>query len=141
MREERGEPGRGLIGIIVGLSLLLLANGCAPALYSVNMRYEPTKVTPPAPTDGRKYSVTVASFVDQRKMEDTLLIGRVIKSDGATIPILPQYVKPPDAVASALRELLFQVGIRRLPGQAALGPQGSDDPAGVGNDPRRRNHR
>ncbi len=108
--KKGGDPGRGLIGIIVGLFLLLLVSGCAPALYSVNMRYEPTQVTPPAPTDGRKYSVTVATFVDQRKMEDTLLIGRVIKSDGAIIPILPQYVKPPDAVASALRELLFKSG-------------------------------
>jgi hypothetical protein len=107
---EGEDPGRGLCGIIVGLSLLLMANGCAPALYSVNMRYEPTKVTQPAPTDGRKYSVAVAPFIDQRKMEDTLLIGRVIKSDGTTIPILPQYVKPPDAVAAALRELLFKSG-------------------------------
>ncbi len=83
------------------------------------MRYEPTKVIQPAPTDGRKYSVTVASFVDQRKMEDTLLIGRVIKSDGATIPILPQYVKPPDAVASALRELLFKSGYLVSPDRPA----------------------
>ncbi len=108
--KKGGAPGRGLIGTVVCLSLLLLVNGCAPALYSVNMRYEPTKVTQPAPNDGRKYSVTVAPFVDQRKMADTLLIGRVIKSDGETIPILPQYVKPPDAVASALRELLFKSG-------------------------------
>jgi hypothetical protein len=105
-----GNPGRGLIGIIVGLSLLLLANGCTPALYSVNMRYEPTKVAAPAPAGEPKYSVTVAAFVDQRKMNDTLLIGRVIKSDGETIPILPQYVKPSDAVAAALRELLFKSG-------------------------------
>jgi len=108
--EKGKDPGRGLIGIIVSLSLLFLANGCTPALYSINMRYEPTKVVQPPPTSGQKYSVTVASFVDQRKMQDTLLIGRVIKSDGETIPILPQYVKPPDAVASALRELLFNSG-------------------------------
>ncbi len=108
--EKGKDPGRDLIGTIVGLSLLFLANGCTPALYSINMRYEPTKVVQPPPTGGQKYSVTVASFVDRRKMQDTLLIGRVIKSDGETIPILPQYVKPPDAVASALRELLFNSG-------------------------------
>ena len=72
-------------------------------------------------TDGRKYSLTVASFIDSRKMEDTLLIGRVIKSDGSSIPILPKYVKPTDAVAAALRELLIPVGIRRLPGEGRPG--------------------
>jgi len=117
---RKGEdPGRGLVGIIVGLSLLFLANGCAPALYSINMRYEPTTVVQPVPTGGHKYSVTVAPFVDRRKMQDTLLIGRVIKSDGETIPILPQYVKPPDAVAAALRELLFNAGYLVSPDRPA----------------------
>ena len=114
-----GDPGRGLIGIIVSLSLLVLANGCTPALYSINMRYETTKAVQPAPTSGQKYGVTVAPFVDRRKMQDTLLIGRVIKSDGETIPILPQYVKPPDAVASALRELLFNSGYLVSPDRPA----------------------
>ena len=118
-RKKGRDPGRGLIGIIVGLSLLLLASGCTPALYSINMRYEPTKAAPPAPADNRQLSMTVAAFVDQRKMADTLLIGRVIKSDGETIPILPQYVKPSDAVASALRELLFKSGYRVSPDRPA----------------------
>jgi hypothetical protein len=113
------DPGRRLSGMIIGLSLLLLAGGCTPALYSVNMRYEPTTAGRPAPTDGRKYTVTVAPFVDQRKMADTLLIGRVVKSDGATVPILPQYVKPPDAVAAALRELLFKSGYLVSPDRPA----------------------
>lgn len=108
--KKGGDPGRGLRKAIVCLSLLVASTGCAPALYNIPMRYVPTKAIPPAQTDGRKYSVTVASFVDRRKMEDTLLIGRVVKSDGGTIPILPKYVKPPDAVAGALRELLFNSG-------------------------------
>jgi hypothetical protein len=103
-------PGRGLIRIVAFLSLLIPASGCAPALYNVDMRYQQTKLIPPAVTDGRKYGLTVAAFVDQRKMEDTLLIGRVTKSDGSSIPILPKYVKPADAVTSALRELLFKSG-------------------------------
>jgi hypothetical protein len=108
---KQGEaPGRGLMRASVCMLLLLFANGCAPALYNINMRYEPTKVIRSALTDGRKYTLTVASFIDKRTMDDTLLIGRVIKSDGGSIPILPQYVKPPDAIASALRELLFKSG-------------------------------
>jgi hypothetical protein len=106
-------------GIFVCLFLLVAMAGCAPKLYNVNMRYEPTKVIRPALTDGRKYSLTVASFTDRRKMEDTILIGRVIQSNGTPIPILPKYVKPTDAVASALRELLFKAGYAVSPDRPA----------------------
>jgi hypothetical protein len=79
------------------------------------MRYEPTKVIPASVTDGRKYSLTVASFTDLRKMDDPMLIGRVIKSDGTPIPILPKYVNPADAVTAALRELLSKAGFAVAP--------------------------
>jgi hypothetical protein len=90
--------------------MLFLLSGCTPQIYNVSMQYEPTKVIPAAVTDGRKYRLTVASFTDQIKMDDPLLIGRVIKSDSETIPILPRYVKPTDAVAAALRELFVKSG-------------------------------
>lgn len=112
-------PGRAPIGIAIGLCLLFLLNGCAPKTYNINMRYEPTKIIQSAVTDGRKYSLTVASFIDQRKIDDTLLIGRVIKSDGTPIPILPRYVKPADAVAAALRALLFKTGYSVAPDKPA----------------------
>ena len=106
-------------GMIICLLLLASMIGCAPKIYSVNMRYQPTKVIPPAVTDGRKISLTVAAFIDRRKMDDTLLIGRVIHSDGSSIPILPSYVKAPDAVAAALRALLIQSGYGVSPEKAA----------------------
>jgi len=106
-------------GMLICLLLLLSATGCTPDLYNINMRYQPTKVIRPAVTDGRKFSLTVASFIDRRKMEDTLLIGRVIHSDGSSIPILPSYVKAADAVAAALRELLIQSGYGVSPEKAA----------------------
>ncbi len=105
--------------MIICLFLLASMIGCTPKLYSVNMRYQPTKVIPPAVTDGRKFSLTVAAFIDRRKMDDTLLIGRVIHSDGSSIPILPRYVKAQDAVAAALRELLIQSGYGVSPEKAA----------------------
>jgi hypothetical protein len=113
------DAGRWPIRIAVCLCALFILGGCAPKLYNVNMRYEPTKVIPAAVTDGRKYSLTVASFIDQRKMDDPLLIGRVIKSDGTPIPILPRYVKPTDAVAAALRELLSKSGYTVAPDRPA----------------------
>ncbi len=112
--EENALAG-GFIRKLVVFGLLFSLIGCAPKLYNINMRYEPTKVIPSALTDGRKYSLTVASFIDRRKMEDTILIGRVIQSDGTPIPILPRYVKPTDAVASALRELMFKAGYTVFP--------------------------
>lgn len=115
----RRDPGRGLIGIGVGLCLLFFMNGCTPRTYNISLQYEPTKIIRPEGTDGRQYSVTVASFIDQRKMEDNLLIGRVITSGGSTIPVLPRYVRPTEAVAAALRELLFKTGYRVAPDRPA----------------------
>ena len=113
--KRRGNHGRLLVRIVVFLCLLGILSGCTPKIYNINMRYEPTKVIPPAMTDGRKYGLTVASFIDQRKMEDTLLIGRVIKSNGTPIPILPRYVKPTDAVAAALRDVFVKSGYAVAP--------------------------
>lgn len=107
-----------MVGVLAGLMMLFSTTGCAPKLYNVNMRYQPTKIIKPAVTDGRKFSLTVASFIDRRKMEDTLLIGRVVKSDGSSIPILPRYVKAADAVAATLRELLIQAGYGVSPEKA-----------------------
>jgi hypothetical protein len=110
-RRGRGkDAGRWPIRMAIGLCVLLLLSGCARQIYNVGMRYEPTKAIQAVVTDGRKYSLTVASFTDLRKMDDPLLVGRVIKSDGTPIPILPRYVKPTDAVAAALREVLSKSG-------------------------------
>ena len=119
-REKRGAHRRGIAAAVLCLCLLFVASGCAaPKLYSVDMRYRPTKVVAPSPDDGRKYSLTVASFLDRRKMDDPLLIGRVINSDKSTIPILPKYVKATDAAAAALRELLFKSGYSVAPDKPA----------------------
>jgi hypothetical protein len=114
-RGKEGDSRRWLIRIAICPCLLFLLYGCAPQMYNVNMRYESTKVIQAAATDGRKYSLTVASFTDRRKMDDTVLIGRVIKSDGTPIPILPRYVIPTEAVAAALRELLSKSGYAIAP--------------------------
>jgi hypothetical protein len=112
---RRGEtPGRWTARIIVFLSLIGALSGCTPQIYNVNMRYEPTKVIPPVVTEAKKYSFTVASFIDQRKLEDPLLIGKVITSS-RTIPILPRYVKPTEAVTAALREVLSKSGYAVTP--------------------------
>ena len=84
--------------------------GCAPQIYHVDLRYQPTKEIQPLVTDGRTFSVTVAELIDNRKTEDSLLVGKVIRGDGAAIPVLPRYNKVGDAVSEALRRLLGQSG-------------------------------
>ena len=118
-REKGEDAGRRPIRSAICLCALFLFGGCAPHIYNVNMRYEPTKAATKAATDSRRYSLTVASFTDLRKIDDTLLIGRVIKSDGTPIPILPRYVKPTDAVAAALREHLSRSGYAVAPDRPA----------------------
>jgi len=118
-RPHFSAPRRGIAAALFCLCLPFLASGCTPKLYSVDMRYQPTKAVAPAPDDGRKYSLTVASFLDHRQLDDRLLIGRVIKSDKSSLPILPKYVKPTDAVAAALRELLFKAGYMVSPDKPA----------------------
>jgi len=115
VKRRGGNPGRWMARITVILSLMGTLSGCTPQIYNVNMRYEPTKVIPPAVTDAKKYSLTVAFFTDQRKLEDPLLIGKVITSSGTPVPILPRYVKPTEAVTAALREVLSKSGYAVTP--------------------------
>ena len=118
-RIRGGSPGRWLVWSIVFFCLMGMLSGCAPKIYNVNIRYESTKTVPSVLTDGRKYSLTVTSFTDLRKMEDTLLIGRVVKSDGTSILILPRYLRPTDAVAAALRDVLTKSGYTVSPARPA----------------------
>ena len=100
------------IKVLTALFLLLasLLSGCAPQIYNVDLRYQPTKEIKPMITDGRKFSVTVAELIDSRKMDDNLLVGRVIRSNGTSIPVLPRHTKVSVAVSDALRRILIQSG-------------------------------
>jgi hypothetical protein len=111
-RDKRFKKAAVLLSLLCGLTALI---GCTPKIYNVDLRYHPTKNIAPAFADGRKFTVTVARFSDLRKIDDTLLLGRVITSGGTSTPVLPRYVKAPDAVADALRKLLVQSGFTVSP--------------------------
>ncbi len=101
---------------IAGMALcLLLLAGCSPALYSVDMKYVPSRVMPRAEGTGEIITVTVAAFEDRRKIDDKTVIGWVIKSDGERIPVLPKFVKPTVAVTSPLKDFLARAGYRISP--------------------------
>jgi len=54
--------------------------------------------------------ITVAGFIDARKVEDTMVIGTVVLSDGKTIPILPKQLRPVETVTGGVRKCLSAEG-------------------------------
>ena len=100
----------GRLGFVIAVLAFVLIWGCAPALYSVDMKYVPTKPMPEPKGQEKKIKITVAAFEDLRKVSDTMLIGRVIKPDRQNIPVLPKFVRPPVAVASALKDVFRKAG-------------------------------
>jgi hypothetical protein len=91
--------------------------GCAPTrIYSVDMNYSANKAAIPAylKTGGQKQAVTIAiaEFVDTRKVDDRLIIGRVIDKDGTKTLIMPKYIRPTQAVAAGIREYLIKAGYK-----------------------------
>jgi hypothetical protein len=95
-----------LIFVMVGVS------ACSPALYHVNLKYEPSEKSVKLEKGGPDFPVTVAMFNDIRKIDDRLVLGRVTTVEGDLIPILPRYNKVTEAVTTSIREYLFKSGYK-----------------------------
>ena len=95
-----------LICVLAGLT------ACSPAVYHVNLKYEPAGQVLKPEKSGPDFPVTVAMFNDIRKMDDRLLLGRVTTLNGDRIPILPRYNKATEAVTTSVREYLFKSGYK-----------------------------
>jgi hypothetical protein len=106
-----------------GLVLIVCAcgiSGCvANSLYSVNLRYDaPDAVIPSYLAADQKVqgkTISVAEFTDTRKMEDTLVIGRVVEKDGMKVLVLPKYIKPTQSSAQGVKEYLGKAGYKVIP--------------------------
>jgi hypothetical protein len=92
------------------LFLLLLIAGCAPALYSVDIKYLPSDDALPIDTSGRKFIVTVAAFNDTRPGGEDLLIGRVTTALGGLTSVIPKTMKPEEAVSTIVKDVLVKLG-------------------------------
>ncbi len=100
---------------IAALTLILLFS-CAPVnLYTINMNYTPSETAAAKADSTRTVSLTVARFIDSRSIQDKMIIGRVVSPDGGTIPVLPKYLKPVDAVTGGIRECLSAAGYSLSP--------------------------
>ena len=99
-----------------GIAALILLSSCAPvSLYTINMRYTPPEATATRADDTKNIQFTVARFIDSRNIKDKMVIGRVVSSDGNTIPVLPKYLKPANAVTAGIRECLSAAGYSLSP--------------------------
>lgn len=107
--------GLAVLGVMV---CCLCITGCATGLYSVNMNYDAEKANIPAylkaDNQGSNASITIAEFVDIRKGDDQMVIGRVVEKDGMKTLVLPKYTKPTQAVAFGIKRYLVKAGYKIL---------------------------
>jgi hypothetical protein len=90
--------------------------GCAgPSLYSVNMYYDAEQASIPAYLKADKASsaiISVAEFIDTRRMDDRLVIGHVVEKDGMKNLVLPKNVKATKAISKGIKEYLRKAGYK-----------------------------
>ena len=85
--------------------------GCAgTSLYSIDMRYMPTKPITVQERPCGDRLVAVAALRDARPSGDPLRIGTVIEAGGKRIPVLPERVTAGEAVSSGIRSYLLRSG-------------------------------
>lgn len=116
IRWSRFENSLSHITILGLLVCCLCIGGCANSLYSVNMNYDAEKANIPAylknDAKGSNAAITIAEFVDTRKVDDPTVIGSVIEKDGMKILVLPKYTKPPQAVTTGIKRYLAKAGYK-----------------------------
>lgn len=99
------------VSVPVALLVLTVFFSCAPVnLYTINMGYLPSEGSATGTSGAGNTPITVAAFTDARAIDDTMVIGTVVLSDGTTIPILPKQVRAVDAVTDGIKKCLSAEG-------------------------------
>jgi hypothetical protein len=101
-----------VLKIVLGAFILLILQACTPALYHVNLKYEPTGTSRKMAKIGHDSPITVAMFNDIRLIDNKRQLGSVITIGGSVIPILPEDMKVSDAITMNIREYFFLSGYR-----------------------------
>jgi len=97
------------IPAIISLLLFFFIAGCAPALYTIDIKYLSSAAALPDAA-GRKFVVTVATFNDARPGGEDLLIGRVTTAMGSLTKVIPKTMKPSTAVSTIVKDVLVKSG-------------------------------
>lgn len=116
-KNKEGMMNRGKIKhlVLICLVLFLGLSGCATTgIYSVEINYDAAGANVPVflkPAHKDLQSIIhVVEFTDARKIEDPLVIGRVIESNGAKVLVFPRHTRPTLAVAEGVRQYLRKAG-------------------------------
>ena len=105
-----------LHGLIFLLLIMALSiSGCATTgIYTISMDYDAENAVIPfylKPDEKALQSIiAVAEFLDTRKIDDPLVIGRVIEKGGVRVLVLPKYARPTYTVADGMRQYLRKAG-------------------------------
>ncbi|PKN52999.1 MAG: hypothetical protein CVU55_03405 [Deltaproteobacteria bacterium HGW-Deltaproteobacteria-13] len=102
------------IGIWGLLLSVFSVSGCAgPGLYSVNMYYDAERAAIPAYlAEGKSSSavISLAEFTDTRRMDDRLVIGRVVEQNGMQSLVFPKNVKTTKVISDGIKQYLRKAG-------------------------------
>ncbi|MEN6507376.1 MAG: hypothetical protein ABFD63_01075 [Smithella sp.] len=103
----------GLIFLLLIMALSI--SGCATTgIYTISMDYDAENAVIPfylKPDEKALQSIIgVAEFLDTRKIDDPLVIGRVIEKSGVRVLVLPKYARPTYTVADGMRQYLRKAG-------------------------------
>jgi hypothetical protein len=105
-----------LTGLVLIVCVCSIFGCIANSLYSVNLRCDVANAVIPsyliADQKVQGKTISVAEFTDTRKIEDPLVIGRVVERDGMKILVLPKYTKPTQALAQGIKEYLGKAGYK-----------------------------
>ncbi len=101
--------------MFICLMTVFCISGCAATgIYSINMNYNAENASIPSyikPGYKALQSIIhVVEFTDTRKIDDPLVIGRVIEKNGMKVLVLPKHTRPTQAVAQGVREYLRKAG-------------------------------
>jgi len=105
-----------LVKLVMIVCVFIILSCVANSLYSVNLRYDaagaiiPSYLIADQKVQGK--TISVAEFTDTRKIEDRLVIGKVVEKNGMKILVLPQYTKPTQAMAQGIKEYLKKAGYK-----------------------------
>ena len=105
-----------LVKLVMIVCVFSILSCVANSLYSVNLRYDAAGAIVPsyliADQKVQGKTISVAEFTDTRKIEDRLVIGKVVEKDGMKILVLPQYTKPTQALGQGIKEYLKKAGYK-----------------------------
>lgn len=102
--------------LLILFSIVSFTSCSRVPLYSIDMKYVPSEANNASTTKVKNVVFTVAKFRDARETDNKMVIGKVIKSDGTHIPVLPKFELPAEAVTKAFRDFLRESGYTVSPG-------------------------